>query len=111
FRRVLFRSTLTVFTGPIKKKVSSKQSSFGTEMVTVTLLPGDSVPLDGSKVTPDNPVSANQLSSPREPEAGSSVTVQFQLLVLLSQSLFAERLVGLTVKMGGFLHIHGTEIG
>jgi hypothetical protein len=86
--------------GPVKVKVALVgQVVFGTEIVTCTGCPEDSVPLAGLKVMPFIPLlDALQFKVPCEPGAVDSVTVQNKQPSLI--------LPGLTISCGG-AQVHG----
>jgi hypothetical protein len=72
--------TTAILLGPTKLNELSVQllPLSGIKIVTFPLSFGANVPLGGLNVTPDNPVTANQLRLPCECGAGASVTLQFQ---------------------------------
>lgn len=101
---------VAVLVGPVKLKVALGQSLPGTKMVTWALCPGVTVPLDGVKITPDNPVLADQLRAPWEPAAGVRRAVQVQpaLEPALGQLVPPIKLDGLTVNMDVPVQFHAT---
>ena len=93
-----------VLPGPVKVKAAlAGQLVFGTEIVTETDWPGNSLPFDGLKVMPGIPLAdAFQFRMPCEAREGASVTVHDRQPLL--------KLAGLAVNFGE-MQFHGTLRG